>query len=153
MSTVASRVAAGTPTQHQPQLGPIDVEFGRPRLLIADDEAVVRSTLAAQLQGEFQIVGTAVDADTAIEIAAREHPDAALIDVQMPGGGLRATRTIREVSPETAIVILSIDEQRDSVVEFLLAGAMAYERKGIPPHLLVERVQEAVRALAASKAG
>jgi DNA-binding NarL/FixJ family response regulator len=150
MSIVPPRAAIGDPTQHRPEMGSIDVDFGRPRLIIADDEAVVRSTLAAQLQYEFKIVGTAEDADGAIELAAREHPDAALIDVQMPGGGLHATRAIHEVSPQTAIVILSIDEQRDSVVEFLLAGAMAYERKGTPPHILVARLREAIQAVSQS---
>jgi DNA-binding NarL/FixJ family response regulator len=152
MSTIpANRTDPSAIQEHRPEFGPMETDLGRPRLLIADDEAVVRATLAAQLQGSFQIVGAEANADAAIETAARERPDAALIDVQMPGGGLHATKGIREVSPRTAIVILSIDEQRESVVEFLIAGAMAYERKGMPPHLLIERLQEAIKAVPGSE--
>ncbi|MGA2926019.1 MAG: response regulator [Solirubrobacteraceae bacterium] len=62
----------------------------RPRVLIADDEPVVRAAITAQLNGHFEIVGQADDADGAIAIAQDCQPDVALIDVEMrrapPGG-------------------------------------------------------------------
>ena len=105
---------------------------GRPSLLIADDDAVVRSTLGSHLEGDFEVIAVAEDATEAIELAAQHQPDAALIDVEMPGGGaLEAVPQITTRSPDTCIVILSADESRETVLELLAAGAMAYVRKGI----------------------
>lgn len=119
----------------------------RVRLLIADDDQVVLATLSAQLRAEFDVVGTARDGDQAIGLAQLLHPDAALLDVQMPaGGGLHATRGIAEVSPSTALVILSVDESEPSVVEFMTAGAMTYLRKGTPCALIAERIHQSVAA-------
>ncbi len=64
----------------------------------------------------------------------------------MPGGGLVATQGIRLVSPETAIVILTSDASRSSVLQFLEAGAITYLRKGLPAHQLGPRLNEAMAA-------
>jgi DNA-binding NarL/FixJ family response regulator len=118
-----------------------------PRLLIADDDAVVRSMLSLTLEREFDIVGAARDSDQAIALAQAAQPDVALIDVQMPGGGgLRAIRGIAEVSPETATVVLSADEFEPLVRELIIAGAMTYVRKGIAPVQLAEVLHRAMRA-------
>ena len=66
-----------------------------------------------QLQREFSIVGVAEDADSAVELAGRCQPDVALVDVEMPGGGLLATASgLVQGSPDTAIVILTSDGSR-----------------------------------------
>jgi DNA-binding NarL/FixJ family response regulator len=120
---------------------------GRPRLMIADDDAVVRSALGSQLAGDFEVVGAASDAAEAGELAGTHQPEAALVDVVMPeGGGLEAVREIRRRSPETCIVMLSSDESRESVVELLDAGAMAYVRKGVPASEIARTLLEAMRA-------
>ncbi|MGA2927329.1 MAG: diguanylate cyclase [Solirubrobacteraceae bacterium] len=118
----------------------------RPRVVIADDEPVVRAAISAQLRSQFDVVGQADDADGAIRLAQSCRPDVALIDVEMPGGGLYATQVIRVQSPDTAIVILSSDRTRASVLEFLDAGATAYLRKGSSPKHLAERINEALSA-------
>jgi DNA-binding NarL/FixJ family response regulator len=119
----------------------------RPRLVLADDDPVVMATLSAQLKGAFDVVGLAHSGESAIQLVARERPDAALLDLQMPaGGGLHATRGIGEVSPETAVVILSIDESADSVLSLLKAGAMTYVRKGTPAKVLIERLEQSIAA-------
>ena len=101
-----------------------------PRLLIADDDPLVHSTLCAGLDEEFDIVGLAVDADQAIDVAERQQPDVAIIDIEMPGGGgLRATLEIRELAPCTAIVALSTGKDAGTVLAMLRAGAVAYVRK------------------------
>ena len=118
-----------------------------PTLLIADDDAVVRSMLSLTLDRQFEIVGAARDSDQAIALAQAAQPDVALIDVQMPGGGgLRAIRGIAEVSPETAAVVLSADEFEPLVRPLMIAGAMTYVRKGIPPAELAEVLHRAIRA-------
>jgi len=92
-------------------------------------------------------VGMAHDAESAIDLAGRERPDVALIDVQMPaGGGLHATRGICAISPETAIVILSSTETDYAVVEFMAAGAMSYMRKGVPVEEIIARLRDAIAA-------
>ena len=117
----------------------------RPTLLIADDDAVVRAVLTAQLGGAFRIVAAADDATEAIALAAQHRPDAALIDVEMPDGGAReAVPGIARVSPATRIVILSGDESRRSVLELLDAGAVAYLRKGISGAELARTLDEAL---------
>ena len=118
------------------------------RLLIADDDPVARNALAVQLGRDFELTSAAADAEEAISIADQERPDIALLDLQMPaGGGLHATREIHDRLPETAIVILSIDETHDGTVELLSAGAISYLRKGEPvPHGLAAHLHEALRA-------
>jgi DNA-binding NarL/FixJ family response regulator len=119
----------------------------RPRLLIADDNPVIRSTLSMSLSGGFEVVGVAADSDEAVELARATQPDAAVVDVEMPkGGGFSAVRGILEVAPGTAIVMLSGDES-DSVVRRLMqAGAMAYLRKGEAPQVLAESLIESIEA-------
>ncbi len=116
-----------------------------PRLLIADDDPVVRSMMGMALGDAFEVVGVAADAEEAIAIAGASHPDAALLDVDMPkGGGLGAVQGILEVSPQTAIVVLSGDESDGVVRELVQAGAVAYRRKGVSPHELIASLSESI---------
>lgn len=118
-----------------------------PRLLIADDDRFVQSSLCAQLDKQFEIVGGAIDAEQAIELAERHRPDVAIIDVEMPaGGGLRAAREIRACSPDTAIVALSGDESSAIVLAMLQAGAIAYLRKGMAGPELTRILHSAIAA-------
>ncbi len=124
-------------------------DAARPTLLIADDDAVVRAALSAQLAGDFDVVAVAESAGDAIALAERHNPDAALLDVDMPGGGAReAVPQIAARSPDTCMVILSGDETRQLVVELLGAGAIAYVRKGISAAELSETLMAALQAKA-----
>jgi two-component system, NarL family, nitrate/nitrite response regulator NarL len=127
-------------------LGADPMSPAHPTLLIADDDAVVRSMLSLTLDRQFDIVGAARDSDQAIALAQAAQPDVALIDVQMPGGGLRAIQGIADVSPDTAAVVLSGDEFEPMVRELMMAGAMSYVRKGIAPADLTELLHRAMRA-------
>jgi two-component system nitrogen regulation response regulator GlnG len=119
----------------------------RPTLLIADDDAVVRSALGAQLEGDFRVVAVAETVAEAVELAEHHQPDAALVDVEMPEGGAQAAvPQITARSPGTSIVILSGDESRDSVLELLSAGAIAYIRKGIPTSDIAKTLTDALGA-------
>lgn len=119
----------------------------RPSLMIADDDPVVQSLLGMTLGESFEVVGVAVDGEEAVALALSSQPDAALIDVEMPrGGGLRAVRGISEVSPGTAIVVLSADESDSLVRELIEAGATAYRRKGAPPEILAESLVASIEA-------
>lgn len=121
---------------------------GRPTLLIADDDPVVRSMLSMALDQRFEIVAAVDDSDEAVARAEQFKPDAALIDVDMPGGGgVTAVPGIARVSPGTAIVVLSADESDTLVRDLVQAGAVTYRRKGIPPQDLSETLESSIRAL------
>ena len=122
-----------------------DHDARRWRMMIADDDPTVRTVLSDTLGKEFEVVGTAVDGEDAVKVAAWVQPDAALIDARLPnGGGLRAVEGIAGVSPETAIVILSTQETEASVHELLGAGAIAYCRKGLSPALLARSLRDSI---------
>lgn len=107
----------------------------RIQVLIAEDEESVRQALVELVDSDasMDVVGIAGDAEEAIEVARRVHPDVALIDVKMPGGGgPRATREIRLHSPQTHVVALSAYEDRRTVLEMLRAGVVGYIVKGTP---------------------
>lgn len=116
------------------------------RILIADDDPEVRSVLIDVIErsDSLELVGVAEDAQQAIELAGRQRPDAALLDVKMPGGGARAAREIRASCPRTAIIALSAHEDARSVQEMLAAGAYNYLVKGTSPQALVEAIRSSV---------
>ncbi len=119
----------------------------RASLLIADDEPLVRSMLEAQLEPGFDVVACAADAEEAIELARTHQPDAAIVDVEMPaGGGLRATRGIRDCSPATAVLVLSSDESDAGVIAMLQAGAVSYFRKGMSAAELTSALRDSIEA-------
>jgi two-component system, NarL family, nitrate/nitrite response regulator NarL len=123
-----------------------------PRLMIADDDPVVQSLLDMSLSQGFDVVGLAADADQAVELAKESQPDAALVDVEMPaGGGLRAVRGIHDVAPDTAIVVLSVDESDALVRELIQAGATAYLRKGLGAKALAEALMDSITAHAVAR--
>ena len=103
------------------------------RVIVADDDAAVRTALAELVGGEpaFELVGAAADAIDAIALAAATQPDIALLDVRMPGGGgVAAARGIGHCSPATKVIALSAEGDRSTVLGMLEAGAVGYLLKG-----------------------
>jgi len=99
------------------------------RVLIADDHGIVRSGLRLLLerQPDIEVVAEAADGAEARELAIRERPDLAILDVKMPKlTGLQATREIRAQAPEVAILILSMHDEDRYVAEAMKAGASGY---------------------------
>lgn len=93
----------------------------------------------------LSLVGTAVDADAAIELASRTRPHVALIDVKMPGGGgPRATSEIARCSPTTQVVALSGDGDRDAVLNMVSRGVAGYVLKNTP----LSEIAAAIRRVA-----
>jgi CheY-like chemotaxis protein len=142
----------GRPEPAEPGLTPgvstgEPVADGRPRVIVADDDPVVRSMLEMSLGAAFNVVGLAADSEDAIELARVHQPDAAVIDVEMPkGGGLSAVMGIVDVAPAAAIVVLSSDESDTVVRELIQAGAMAYLRKGASPQVLSDSLTDSIKA-------
>jgi CheY-like chemotaxis protein len=134
------------PAAEAPHTRVASIATARPRVIIADDDPVVRAMLEMSLGDQFDLVGTAADGEQTIELAADSQPDAAIIDVEMPkGGGLFAVRGIVDMAPGTAIVMLSGDESDGAVRELMAAGATAYRRKGIAPEFLAQSVTDSIR--------
>jgi EAL domain-containing protein (putative c-di-GMP-specific phosphodiesterase class I)/DNA-binding NarL/FixJ family response regulator len=103
----------------------------RIRVLIADDEQTVRESLASVIGSDpsLEMVGSAQDAQGAIDLAAWRLPDVAMLDVRMPGGGPRAAAEIARLSPTTRVLALSAVEDRESVLAMIRAGALGYVGK------------------------
>lgn len=134
------------------------------RVLIADDHAPTRDAVRLAVEaGGFLVCAEVADADGAIGAARVTHPDAALLDVRMPGDGLRAAEVIAREQPEVAVVMLTVSSDDDDLFAALAVGAAGYLVKGedlaaIPGYLdrvlsgdavvsdvLVKRLVEAVR--------
>lgn len=118
------------------------------RVLLVDDHAVVRQGLRAylELQSDIEVCGEAGNATHATELAKQLQPDVALVDMVMPGGdGIQATRSIRSVSPQTQVVILTSSTDESSVRPALEAGAVSYQLKDVGGAELVDTVRRAAR--------
>ncbi len=127
-------------------------EDSLPRLMIADDDPVVQTMLDMSLSYEFDVVGLAADGREAVEVAQSSQPDVAIIDVEMPeGGGLRAVRGIHKVAPDTAIVVLSVDESDGVIRELMRAGAVSYLRKGVGPKVVADTLRNSIEAHAVER--
>jgi HlyD family secretion protein len=113
------------------------------RILIVDDQNIVRQGVQALLEPrtEFQVVGTASDGKSAIELVETLKPDVVLIDIEMPGmSGITATHKICQEFPQTKVLILSSHENQKYVAQALQAGAEGYLLK----HTLAEDLEQAI---------
>ncbi|MGZ8603572.1 MAG: EAL domain-containing protein [Actinomycetota bacterium] len=119
-------------------------------VLIADDEAVLRTALADLIGSDydFKLVAVAADADEAVELALQTHPDVALVDVRMPGGGgLRVAQELRERQPETRVLAHTAVDDHATVVRMLQGGAVGYLVKGTPPSEILGAIRRAARGV------
>ena len=122
--------------------------MAKTRLLIAEDETVVRYALAQLLAAEddIQVVGEAADGAEAVVLARQRQPDVVLMDLSMPKmDGIAATRKIKEETPECAVVVLTIHSDDDKVFDAIKAGASGYVLKDSPAEQTVEAIRAAAR--------
>jgi NarL family two-component system response regulator LiaR len=98
-------------------------------VLIADDHPLVREALHRTLAGEddIEVVAEAGDGDEAVKLASELKPNVAVMDIVMPKlNGIEATRKIKEIAPDTAILILTAYDDDEYVLGLLDAGAAGY---------------------------
>ena len=117
------------------------------RVVIADDHVLVRQGIRAFLEthADLSIVGEAEDADGAVALVTKHHPDVALVDLVMPGGGIETTRLIREQNPQTQVVLLTSFEDAQQIVQAVRAGALSCLLKDVDADALAEAVRKAAR--------
>ncbi|MGA7677292.1 MAG: response regulator transcription factor [Dehalococcoidia bacterium] len=118
------------------------------RILIADDHPLLREALCQVFsnQKDMEIVGQAGNGEEAIDLAFQLKPDILVMDIMMPKfDGLEASRQIKKIAPNTAILILTAYDDDNYVLGLLEAGATGYLMKSAKGQDLVEAVR-AVRA-------
>ncbi|HZL48062.1 MAG TPA: response regulator transcription factor [Solirubrobacteraceae bacterium] len=114
------------------------------RLVLADDHAVVRSGLRMVLDSEpdFEVVAEASDIEAARRYVRGHHPKVLILDLNMPGGSsLEAIPILRQESPDTQIVVLTMQQEPAFAREALRAGALGYVLKEAADDELVEAVR------------
>jgi two-component system response regulator NreC len=118
------------------------------KLLLVDDHAVVRFGLRMLLeeQDDFEIAGEASTGQEAIEAVTRLQPDIVLMDIGLPDiSGIEATREIKKLREETAVVVLTIHEDAEYFFNMLQAGASGYVPKRAAPEELLTAIRAAAR--------
>jgi two-component system, NarL family, response regulator LiaR len=113
------------------------------RVLIADDHAVVRQGLRTylELQDEIEVVGDVADGEAALSAVEAHEPDVVLMDLVMPGvGGVEAIRRLRELRPETRVLVLTSFLDDEKLFPAVRAGAAGYLLKDVEPAELVRAI-------------
>ena len=113
------------------------------RVVIADDHPMFRSGVAQAIKnaGLFDVVGEAGNAQDAVQLTQRLHPQMVLLDVNMPGCGLQAAAAIVSADPTIHVVMLTVSETEQCVNTALEAGAKGYVLKGASSVELVRVLQ------------
>ena len=114
------------------------------KLLLVDDHALVRDgmTRLLEAQPDMRVAGSFGEGEAAVRFAEREAPDVAIVDIAMPGtSGIEITRQLRDASPETGVLVLSMHSNPEYVHRALLAGALGYVAKESAGPVLVEAIR------------
>jgi DNA-binding NarL/FixJ family response regulator len=109
----------------------------RARVLIADPSPASRSALRATLERRgLAVCGELADLPSAVDAAARRHPDVCLLDAAIAGRAFEAVDEIRNAAPDTRVVMLSTSSSDEELLEAVAAGASGHLAKGISSRAL-----------------
>ncbi|MFI9582392.1 response regulator [Streptomyces sp. NPDC052236] len=114
------------------------------RVLLADDEAMIRAGVGAILSADpgIEVVAEASDGREAVELALKHRPDVALLDIRMPRlDGLQAAEEIRRTVPGTVLVMLTTFSEDEYIARALGAGVSGFLLKSGNPHELIAGVR------------
>ncbi len=114
------------------------------RVVVADDHPLFREAVVNTLssQDDIEVISEASNGEEAVKSVLELAPDLVVLDLAMPnGGGIEATRRIAAASPATAILILTVSEEPDDLLEVLKLGATGYVLKGVSGPGLVHAVR------------
>ncbi len=115
------------------------------KVLLVDDHAILRQGVHALLAREpdIRVVGEASDGEEALEQVPRTQPDVVIMDIVMPRmSGLEATRLIKERHPDVHVLILSMYDDQEYVLQIIQAGASGYVLKRVVTEDLVRAIHE-----------
>lgn len=117
------------------------------RIAIIDDHPLLRDGVAGTLRAVqgMEIVALGSSAADAIRIAGEFHPDIALLDVSMPGGGIEAARSIAASHPDVRMLMLTVSEREEDIIAAMEAGARGYVLKGVTGPDLIDAVRSIAR--------
>lgn len=118
------------------------------RLLLADDQTLVRAAMAAMLdlEDDFDVVAQVGRGDEVVGAALRDRPDVALLDIEMPGmDGLAAASALAQALPECRVIILTAFGRPGYLRRAMESGALGYVVKDVPPEQLVDAVRRVAR--------
>jgi DNA-binding NarL/FixJ family response regulator len=127
-----------------------DSNLGPTRVLIVDDDPLVRSALSLMLggQSDVEVVGEAVDGPDGLERAHALDPDVILMDIRMPGlNGLDATRELHARADPPRVIVLTTFDADEHIMGALAAGADGFLLKDTPP----PKILDAIRKVAAGE--
>jgi two-component system, NarL family, nitrate/nitrite response regulator NarL len=113
------------------------------RIAVVEDHPMLREGVVRTLLDErdIEVVGEGATADQAIDLAQKFLPDVMLLDMNMPGSGLTAIGRISELCPAIKLIVLTVQEDHDTVTQALKLGARAYALKGVGATELVDIVR------------
>jgi DNA-binding NarL/FixJ family response regulator len=114
----------------------------RVTVVMADDHAPLRGRIRDALEtGGCTVLGEAATADDAVRLVLEHGPDVALLDIHMPGSGIRAAEEVTRLRPGTAVVMLTQSTDDDDLFDSLRAGASGYLLKGTDPAGLADALR------------
>jgi DNA-binding NarL/FixJ family response regulator len=112
------------------------------KVYLVDDHRLFLAGVKAELEEEFDIVGSAYDVDTAIEEIRGLNPAVVLVDVHMPdGGGIAVVDGVTETNPDVKFLALSVSDQAEDVIAMIRSGARGYVTKTIEPADLADAIK------------
>lgn len=125
-----------------------DTRKGKIRVLLADDHSIVRQGICSSFQKDpiVTIVGVAATGAEAVAKTQKLSPDVVLMDIAMPEmNGLEATAVIHKQFPATKVLVLTVHDTREYVVQILRSGAQGYVLKDASPEELCRAIQAVYR--------
>lgn len=118
----------------------------RPRLLLADDHALLLEGIRLLLEPEFELAGSVEDGQTLLAAAEKLKPDVILIDISMPVlNGIDAARQLRRIVPSAKLIFLTMHGDADYVTEAFRAGASGYLLKRSAASELITAIREVLK--------
>jgi DNA-binding NarL/FixJ family response regulator len=118
-------------------------------VFLVDDHRIFLSGVRSELEGRFEIAGSASDVDDAVDQIRALRPDVVLVDVHMPGGGgISVVTNVLETNPDMRFLALSVSDAPEDVIAMIRAGARGYVTKSIGP----DELSDAIERIAAGDA-
>ncbi len=121
------------------------------RVLIVDDHPVTRDGLRSALStsADVEVVGEATNGEEAVAAVKELSPEVVFMDVRMPGmDGLEATRVIRDIAPDTKVILFTIEESRAAIADAIRAGVSGYLLKDVSASELIQAARLALEGKA-----